>query len=105
MTDLYPDEDGFISEGEVIGLCYASGSITVGDPVKVVVGDRTVTQIQVNSCNVSVLAKDNVAQVDPCIGIALTTASGAVADGYDPVAVVTHGVYKVKASGEIRLSS
>jgi hypothetical protein len=29
MTDLYPDEEGYISDGKVIGFCKAAGSIAL----------------------------------------------------------------------------
>ena len=29
MTDLYPDEEGYISDGSVIGFCKAGGTITL----------------------------------------------------------------------------
>lgn len=29
MTDLYPDEEGYISDGTIVGFCKAAGSITL----------------------------------------------------------------------------
>ncbi len=34
MTDLYPDEEGYIDEGTIVGFCKAAGSITLHGAVK-----------------------------------------------------------------------
>lgn len=34
MTDLYPDEEGYISDGTIVGFCKAAGSITLHGAVQ-----------------------------------------------------------------------
>jgi len=80
LTDKWPDEEGFISEGEIVSLFKATGTISKGTFVYLT-GDLEV-QAAVVDC-------------DP-IGVALKDAVNG-----DMVPVCIHGVCKVKAGGAI----
>lgn len=75
-TDHWPDEEGFISEGEIVSLFEAAAAITKGTLVYLT-GDLEVSPA--------------VADCDP-IGVALKDASSG-----EKVPVCIHGVCKVKA--------
>ncbi len=80
MTDKWPDEEGFVSEGEIVSLFKATAAITGGTLVQLT-GDLEVQPAVANS--------------DP-IGVALKD----VGSG-ESVPVCIHGVCKVKAGGAI----
>ena len=80
MTDNWPDEEGFISEGEIVSLLKATAAITKGTFVRLT-GDLEVQLAVLDS--------------DP-IGVALKDASSD-----EKVSVCLHGVCKVKAGGAI----
>lgn len=80
MTDKWPDEEGFISEGEIVSLFKATAAITKGTLVRLT-GDLEVQPAILDS--------------DP-IGVALKDASSG-----ESVPVCIHGVCKVKAGGAI----
>jgi hypothetical protein len=80
MTDKWPNEEGFVSEGEIVSLFKATGAISKGTLV-CLTGDLEV--------------QPAVADCDP-IGVALK--DGATGE-YVPVCI--HGVCKVKAGGAI----
>jgi hypothetical protein len=80
MTDKWPQEEGFISEGEIISLFKATANITKGTLVQLT-GDLEVQPATANS--------------DP-IGVALKDTSNG-----DIVPVCLHGVCKVKAGAAI----
>jgi len=80
MTDKWPEEEGFISEGEIVSLFKATASISKGTLVRLT-GDLEV--------------QPAVADSDP-IGAALKD----VGSG-ESVPVCIHGVCKVKAGGAI----
>jgi len=80
MTDKWPDEEGFISEGEIVSLFKATGTIAKGKLVYLI-GDLEVQQA--------------VLDCDP-IGVAL---KDAVNGDYVPVCI--HGVCKVLAGAAI----
>jgi hypothetical protein len=80
LTDNWPDEEGFISEGEIVSLFKATAAVTKGTLVRLT-GDLEVQPAVVDS--------------DP-IGVALKDVSSGE---YVPVCI--HGVCKVKAGGAI----
>ncbi|TET19628.1 DUF2190 family protein [Candidatus Bathyarchaeota archaeon] len=80
MTDNWPDEEGFISEGEIVSLLKATATITKGTYVRLT-GDLEVQPAVLDS--------------DP-IGVALKDASSG-----EKVSVCLHGVCKVKAGAAI----
>ena len=80
MTDNWPDEEGFISEGEIVSLLKATAAITKGTFVRLT-GDLEVQPAILDS--------------DP-IGVALKDASSG-----EKASVCLHGVCKVKAGGAI----
>jgi len=80
MTDKWPDEEGFISEGEIVSLFKATGTIAKGKLVYLT-GDLEVQQA--------------VLDCDP-IGVAL---KDAVNGDYVPICI--HGVCKVLAGEAI----
>lgn len=80
MTDNWPDEEGFISEGEITSLLKATAAITKGTFVRLT-GDLEVQPAVLDS--------------DP-IGVALKDASNG-----EKASVCLHGVCKVKAGGAI----
>lgn len=81
-TDKWPDEEGFISEGEIVSLFKATATVSKGTFVRLT-GD-----LEVQSA---------VSDSDP-IGVALKDAENG-----DVVPVCLHGVCKVKAGGAITL--
>jgi predicted RecA/RadA family phage recombinase len=80
MTDKWPEEEGFISEGEIVSLFKATAAITKGTLVQLT-GDLEVQPAVANS--------------DP-IGVALKDVESG-----ESVPVCIHGVCKVKAGGAI----
>ena len=80
MTDKWPNEEGLISEGEIVSLFKATGAISKGTLVRLT-GDLEVQPAVLDS--------------DP-IGVALKDATSGE---YVPVCI--HGVCKVKAGGAI----
>jgi len=80
MTDKWPQEEGFISEGEIISLFKATANITKGTLVQLT-GDLEVQPATANSDPIGVALKD--------------TPNG------DIVPVCLHGVCKVKAGAAI----
>ena len=80
MTDKWPNEEGFISEGEIVSLFKATGTISKGTLVRLT-GDLEIQPAVVDS--------------DP-IGVALKDATNGE---YVPVCI--HGVCKVKTGGAI----
>jgi len=80
MTDKWPSEEGFISEGEIVSLFKATAAVTKGALVKLT-GDLEVQPATSSS--------------DP-IGVALKEGSTG-----EIVPVCIHGVCKVKAGGAI----
>jgi len=80
VTDNWPDEEGFISEGEIVSLLKATAAITKGTFVRLT-GDLEVQPAILDS--------------DP-IGVALKDASSG-----EKASVCLHGVCKVKAGGAI----
>jgi hypothetical protein len=80
MTDKWPSEEGFISEGEIVSLFKASAAVSKGMLVKLM-GDLEVQPATANSDPVGVVLKDG--------------ATGEI------VPVCIHGVCKVKAGGAI----
>jgi len=81
-TDKWPDEEGFISEGEIVSLFKATATISKGTFVQLT-GDLEV--------------QPAVSTSDP-VGVALKDAENG-----DMVPVCLHGVCKVKAGGAITL--
>lgn len=77
MTDLYPDEEGYISDGTIVGFCKAAGSITLHGAVAL--GSTGV------SSYISVVASG----VGTGVGIALKAA-----DTNDYIPVAFRGVVK-----------
>lgn len=77
MTDLYPDEEGYISDGTIVGFCKAAGSITLHGAVAL--GSTGV------SSYISVVA----AGVATGVGIALKAA-----DTNDYIPVAFKGIVK-----------
>lgn len=77
MTDLYPDEEGYISDGTIVGFCKAAGSITLHGAVAL--GATAVTSY------ISVVA----AGVETGVGIALKAA-----DTNDYIPVAFKGIVK-----------
>lgn len=82
MTDKWPSEEGFISEGEIVSFFKATANITAGTFVHLT-GDLEVQPATSDS--------------DP-IGVALKDATNG-----EIVPVCLHGVCKVKAGGAITL--
>ncbi|MEM2917795.1 MAG: DUF2190 family protein [Candidatus Bathyarchaeia archaeon] len=80
MTDKWPNEEGFVSEGEIVSLFKATANIAKGTLVQLT-GDLEVQPATANS--------------DP-IGVALKDASNG-----DIVPICLHGVCKVKAGAAI----
>lgn len=80
MTDKWPDEEGFISEGEIVSLFKATAAVTKGTLVRLT-GDLEV--------------QPAVADSDP-IGVALKDV-----ESDEKVPVCIHGVCKVKAGAAI----
>jgi hypothetical protein len=80
MTDKWPSEEGFISEGEIVSLFKATATVAQGTFVRLT-GDLEVQPAVANSDPVGVALKDG-------------------ANG-DIVPVCIHGVCKVKAGGAI----
>jgi hypothetical protein len=80
MTDKWPSEEGFISEGEIVSLFKATATVAQGTFVRLT-GDLEVQPATANS--------------DP-IGVALKDCANG-----DIVPVCIHGVCKVKAGGAI----
>lgn len=85
MTDLYPDEEGYISDGVVIGFCKAAGSIALHSAVYI--GNTAVSGV------VSVVAGS--ADADSC-GVALKAA-----DTNDYIPVAFGGIVKFVAGAAI----
>ena len=82
MTDKWPSEEGFVSEGEIVSLFKATAAVSRGTLVKLT-GDLEVQPATSNSDPIGVALKDG-------------------ANG-DIVPVCIHGVCKVKAGGAISL--
>ncbi|MBX5327603.1 MAG: DUF2190 family protein [Candidatus Bathyarchaeia archaeon] len=82
MTDKWPSEEGFISEGEIVSLFKATAAVSKGTLVKLT-GDLEVQPATSNSDPIGVALKDG-------------------ANG-DIVPVCIHGICKVKAGGAISL--
>ena len=80
MTDKWPSEEGFISEGEIVSLFKATAAVSKGTLVRLT-GDLEVQPATANSDPVGVALKDG--------------ATGEI------VPVCIHGVCKVKAGGAI----
>ncbi len=80
MTDKWPEEEGFVSEGEIVSLFRATAAITRGTLVQLT-GDLEVQPAVANS--------------DP-IGVALKDVESG-----ESLPVCIHGVCKVKAGGAI----
>jgi len=80
LTDKWPDEEGFISEGEIVSLFKATAAVSKGTLVQLT-GDLEVQPAVANS--------------DP-IGVALKDAASGE---YVPICV--HGVCKVKAGAAV----
>ena len=80
MTDKWPEEEGFVSEGEIVSLFKATAAISRGTLVRLT-GDLEV--------------QPAVADSDP-IGVALKDVESG-----EGVPVCIHGVCKVKAGGAI----
>jgi len=80
-TDKWPDEEGFISEGEIVSLFKATAAISKGTFVRLT-GDLEV--------------QPAISGSDP-IGVALKDAEDS-----DVLPVCLHGVCKVKTGGAIR---
>lgn len=80
MTDKWPSEEGFISEGEIVSLFKATAAVSKGTLVRLT-GDLEV--------------QPAIASSDP-IGVALKDAATG-----ETVPVCIHGVCKVKAGGAI----
>jgi len=85
MTDLYPDEEGHISDGLVIGFCKAVDSIELHEAVAL------------GSTGVSGFVSVKAASADgDAVGIALKSASAG-----DVIPVCFYGVVKVVAGATI----
>lgn len=82
MTDKWPSEEGFISEGEIVSLFKATAAVSQGTFVKLT-GDLEVQPATASSDPVGVALKDG-------------------ANG-DTVPICIHGVCKVKAGGAVNL--
>ncbi|HVP41005.1 MAG TPA: DUF2190 family protein [Candidatus Krumholzibacteriaceae bacterium] len=80
MTDKWPSEEGFISEGEIVSLFKATAAVSKGTLVRLT-GDLEVQPATASSDPIGVVLKDG--------------ATGEI------VPVCEHGVCKVKAGGAI----
>jgi hypothetical protein len=80
MTDKWPSEEGFISEGEIVSLFKATATVAQGTFVRLT-GDLEVQPATANSDPIGVTLKDGV--------------------NGDIVPVCIHSVCKVKAGGAI----
>jgi hypothetical protein len=80
VTDNWPDEEGFISEGEIVSLFKATAAVTKGTYVRLT-GDLEVQPAVADSDSIGVALKD--------------------ASNGEKASVCLHGVCKVKAGGVI----
>ena len=84
-TDYYPNKDGYVADGHVVGFCYADGAIVAG------------TFVKLGTSRANYVAVITTAVASEAIGMALRDASGAG----DVIPVCFDGVVKTMAQAAI----